>query len=294
MAGPFEFFAAAFWTGWRRWAAWTICIGAIILLGALRTATDAELAFASLALLPVLAIAWIGGLRHGLVMACTAAAILAAGEITSGRQFSAAWIPWVNAVTRLTIFSLMAFLLAEVRLQFETVRERANVDALTGLQNRRAFLEAGASEVERAKRYTHPLAVIFLDLDDFKRLNDTRGHDVGDAALRETARALRNTLRSSDRVARLGGDEFAALLPEIGYDAAVDAGDKISMAVNGALRDFSPVTASLGLAWFEEVDREFSAMLKIADDLMYDAKASGKNAMRSRSFSASEKPFSRE
>ncbi|MEN6587526.1 MAG: GGDEF domain-containing protein, partial [Sulfuricella sp.] len=144
-------------------------------------------------------------------------------------------------------------------------------------------------EVERAKRYARPLTVIFLDLDDFKQLTDTKGHNAGDAALQATAKALLSTLRSSDRVARMGGDEFAVLLPEIGYDAAVEAGRKISIAVSKALEAFAPVKASLGIAWFGEADRMFPEMLKAADGLMYEGKESGKGDMRPRRFSAMNK-----
>lgn len=128
------------------------------------------------------------------------------------------------------------------------------------------------------------MTVIFLDLDDFKQLNGTKGHDAGDAALQAAAKALLSTLRANDWVARLGGDEFAVLLPEIGYEEAVEAGHKISVAVNKALHDFLPVRGSIGIAWFGRVDCTFSAMLKAADELMYEAKASGKNNIRSQSF----------
>ena len=281
-----EFFLGTYWTGWRRWAAWSICAAAAFLLGALRTATDAEYAFASLVLLPVLIIAWFGGRRNGLSMAFLAAAMWAAGDLASERQFGAQWIPWANAITRLVTYGLVALLAAQVRLQLDREHQRATRDALTGLQNRRAFLEAGASEVDRSRRYQHPLAVIFLDLDDFKQLNDTRGHDAGDAALRATADALRAALRSSDQVARLGGDEFAVLLPETGYEAAVETGRKIFAAVSSALGEFPPVRASIGVAWFAHADRSFPAMLNAADELMYEVKHSGKNEMRPRRVAA--------
>lgn len=273
-----------FWTGWRRWAVWTICISSIILLGSLQVATDAEFTFASLELIPVLVMAWISGKRIGLLMAFLAAAIWAVSDTVSARQFSAEWIPWANAITRLMTYSLVAFLAAQLRQQFEREHEHATRDVLTGLSNRRAFFEAGNAEIERSKRYEHPLTVIFLDLDDFKLINDTRGHDAGDAALQATARALLGTVRSSDQVARLGGDEFAVLLPESGYDAAVEAGRKIFLAANAALADFPPVKGSVGIAWFEEPDRLFPEMVKAADELMYEVKGSGKNDVRSRAF----------
>lgn len=237
-------------------------------------------------LLPVLVIAWIEGNKGGLLIACFAAAMWAAGDVASDRQFSSEWIPWANAATRVMVYSLVAMLAAAVSRRLEREHETARQGALTGLQNRRAFLDAGNFEIERAKRYAHPVTVIFLDLDDFKRLNDSKGHDAGDAALRTTAKALVGGLRSSDRVARLGGDEFAVLLPEIGYEQALEAGRKIAMSVDWALGVFPPVRASIGVAWFGQADRTFPAMLKAADDLMYEVKKGGKGAMLTRYFSA--------
>lgn len=283
-----EFLFGAFWTGWRRVAAWSVCLIAIFLLGLLRIKTDTELTFSSVALLPVLVIAWIDGKRNGLIVAFVGAAMWLVGDLASAREFDAGWIPWANGLTRLITYSVAVLLVAQIRFQFEREHRNATHDGLTGLQNRRAFLDAGAAEVERAKRYGHPLAVIFMDLDDFKQLNDSRGHDAGDAALRAAATALLRALRSSDRVARIGGDEFAVLLPETGYEAAAEAGRKIFVAVNAALEAFPPVRISIGVAWFGQVDRLFPAMLKAADGLMYEAKESGKHDMRSRSFVAPE------
>lgn len=274
----------SFWTGWRRWAAWSICLAVILVLGLIRKATDAEFAFASLALVPVLFTAWISGKWGGLLTAALAAGMWAVGDIASDRQFEALWIPWANAITRLVTYSLVALLAAKVRFHFEQEHECATRDALTGVLNRRAFLDAGISELERSERYSHSLAVIFLDLDNFKQLNDTKGHEAGDAALQATAQALVRALRIGDRVARLGGDEFAVLLPEIGYDEAVEAGSKLSLVVIGALRNFPPVTGSIGVAWFGEVDRTFPEMLRAADELMYEVKEQGKANMRSRRF----------
>lgn len=284
-----NFLLGTVWTGWRRWVAWSICVSAIFLIGALRTATDADFTFASLVMLPVLVIAWIGGKRNGLIVAFLATAMWTVADIVAERQFTTQWIPWANAVTRFMIYSLVALLAAQVRLQFEREHVLATRDALTGLQNRRAFLESGVAEVERSKRYAHPLTVIFLDLDDFKQLNDAKGHAAGDAALRATAKALLSALRSSDRVGRMGGDEFAVLLPEVGYDAALETGRKISIATNKALKDYPPVKISIGIAWFEAADCLFPAMLKAADKLMYEVKESGKNDMRVQRFAVTEK-----
>lgn len=281
-----HFLVSTFWTGWRCWAAWTVGIGTIFLLGALRTATDADFTFASLAILPVLAIAWIGGRNQGLLAAFLASAMWTVADLVTERQFTTPWIPWTNAATRLMTYGLVALLAAQVRRQFEREHTHATRDALTGLHNRRMFLEYGAAEVERAKSAAHSVSVIFLDLDDFKQLNDAQGHDAGDAALRATAKALLGSLRASDGVARLGGDEFAILLAEIDYADAVKAGEKILREVNAALENFSPVKASLGVAWFAAADRLFPAMLKAADGLMYEVKESGKGDVLARRFAA--------
>lgn len=277
-----NYLLATFWVGWRRWAAWAACIGTTLTIGVLRAKTDAELT--SFALIPVLVITWVGGKWDGLIMSFLAVAVWFADDISSAQQFSNSLIVWANASTRFVTYTLVTILAAQIHLQFMKAYEYATADPLTGLQNRRAFLETGAQEVERSKRYAHPLTVIFLDLDNFKKLNDTKGHDAGDAALQAIAKALRNTLRSNDQITRLGGDEFAILLPEIGYDKAVEVGRKISVAINSALSDFPPVTGSIGIAWFGEVDCTFPSMLKTADKLMYEVKASGKGNMRSQRF----------
>ena len=282
-----DFLLGTHWRGRLRWAIWLVSLGAVVALGVFRAATDAEFAVASLALFPVLAIAWGYGIRSGLFMAALAAATWVFGDIASGRQFSAAWVPWANGITRLLTYGMVAYLAGGIRLLAEREHADAGKDSLTGLQNRRAFIATGKAEVYRARRYARSPAVLFLDLDNFKELNDTLGHDTGDAALCATARTMLNVLRTSDQVARFGGDEFAILLPEIGYDAAVDVGHKISVAVNNTLEHFPTVRASVGVAWFEHATCSFEAMLKAADELMYEAKRSGKGNVRSRKFDAS-------
>ena len=273
-----------FWTGWRLWIVWSACICICLLIVKFRIATGAEFDFASLSVIPVLVLTWIGGRKHGFCVAIIAAAMWLIGDILSGRQFHIPWVPWINALIHFMTYSLVTLLATQVRLQFEREHECATRDVLSGLHNRRVFFEAGADEVERTKHYAHPLAVILMDLDNFKQLNDTKGHDTGDAALQATAGALSSTSRSSDRVARLGGDEFAVLLLEIEYEAAIEAGRKIFTAVNAALKDFPPVKASIGIAWFGEADRSFPEMLKAADEIMYEVKQSGKCNVRSRRF----------
>lgn len=158
-----------------RFAAWFAGVVIIAVLGFLRAATDAEYVFASAAIIPVVAVAWIGGRKDGIILSLLAAVMWTSADLLAERQFSAGWIPYVNGLTRLATYGFVVHLTARVRTLLEREREIASHDALTGLLNRRAFFEAGKAEANRSRRYGHPLAVAFLDLDDFKRPSTTAG-----------------------------------------------------------------------------------------------------------------------
>ena len=156
----------------------------------------------------------------------------------------------------------------------------AHYDALTGLPNRRLFHDRMERAVAMARRHKKELAVLFLDLDGFKRINDSLGHDVGDELLKEVAARLKGCVRESDTVSRLAGDEFTVLLPEIasGADAAVVA-DKVLDAFSAPFelgdRQVS-VGSSVGVCLYPTGGRDADALLKGADSAMYRAKALGK------------------
>lgn len=258
---------------WMRQLAWLGSVGMLAALAALRAATNAEFAFTTLALLPVMLMAWLYGRRGGLVMALVASAAWVVGDGASDGQHWASWVVWTNGVIRLCVYSLVAVLASQVRLQLEREHDRATADELTGLANRRHFFEAGAIEVERARRHSRALALVYLDLDNFKQLNDRQGHAVGDEALQSTAQALMGVARSTDLVARLGGDEFALLLTEVDSAAAAQAAQRVSSRVNTALARYAGLSASLGVACFDDPVPTMTDLLKAGDDLMYRAKA---------------------
>jgi diguanylate cyclase (GGDEF)-like protein len=153
--------------------------------------------------------------------------------------------------------------------------ERARLDPLTGLLNHQAFTKELASEIERARRYSHGLALVFLDVDDFKAVNDTLGHPEGDQVLRRFARVLRDSLRSSDLAGRMGGDEFAACLVESDPEAAgllvsrlVDRLDEL------AATDELPAGFSIspGVAHYPTEAADADALFRLADERLYAAK----------------------
>jgi diguanylate cyclase (GGDEF)-like protein len=167
------------------------------------------------------------------------------------------------------------------RLHAERVEHLAYHDTLTALPNRSLFNKLLAQAVSQAHRYGTRFAVLFIDLDRFKQINDTLGHDAGDQLLVEVAGRLRGCLRESDTVARLGGDEFVALLPELVEDAfAATVAQKIlaALAKPFTLRGHDlRVTASIGIATYPEDGKDANALMKCADSAMYQAKEQGKN-----------------
>jgi diguanylate cyclase (GGDEF)-like protein len=168
----------------------------------------------------------------------------------------------------------------EAARELEALAALARRDPLTGLANRRAFEEALAREVARAARDGAPLAVIALDVDHFKRVNDAYGHATGDAVLVEVAARAAQALRAGDLLARVGGEEFAALLPGASLEAAAEAAERVRarivalpIAAGGA---FLAVTLSAGLAALAEGE-EGAALLARADERLYAAKRAGRD-----------------
>ncbi|MBV8657081.1 MAG: diguanylate cyclase [Burkholderiales bacterium] len=178
---------------------------------------------------------------------------------------------------------LISFANIDARKKLENrLTTEASTDALTGLANRRHFFARSEGFCELARRYRRPLAVALLDLDWFKHVNDTFGHSIGDAVLERTARILQVTLRQPDLPARIGGEEFVALLPETTLDQAIEAAERIRQAIEDApltLEDgrLVAVTASLGVAIYENDEPNIQAALDRADAALYRAKQAGRN-----------------
>ena len=165
------------------------------------------------------------------------------------------------------------------------LRKTTEIDPLTGVMNRRAFLATLQSEIARSLRHGHPLVLAIADLDHFKDINDTFGHDIGDQVLRDTARAMREAMRAEDRVGRLGGEEFGILLPETDPDEARSALERIRQAIAsihraGAFGDSHHSASpriSIGFSLFQGRRDSSKALYRRADQALYRAKAAGRN-----------------
>jgi diguanylate cyclase (GGDEF)-like protein len=190
------------------------------------------------------------------------------------------------AVALLTLLVIgFTFVLHRSLVQLQSARKdlqrMATSDELTGLLNRREFLEAAQREHSRAKRYSRPCSVLMLDLDLFKRVNDTHGHAVGDVVLKTCAAAWKRLLRDQDLLGRLGGEEFCAVLPETPALAGLQAAERMRRAIEalsfeGKQGTFK-VTTSIGVTEVVPADEQVADVIERADRALYRAKLGGRN-----------------
>lgn len=189
-------------------------------------------------------------------------------------------VAW-NALVRLGFFLIVAHLASSLRLTLQKSEDLARTDATTGVGNVRLFYERAQEEIERSRRRGYPLTITYMDLDDFKKVNDLFGHCEGDRVLRVTAGTLRKSLRVMDIVARLGGDEFAILLPETDGAHARNVLERIQEKLLSAMAEGKwPVSFSMGAVTFRTPPVSVGEMILRADTLMYAVKSDGKNGYR--------------
>jgi diguanylate cyclase (GGDEF)-like protein/PAS domain S-box-containing protein len=167
------------------------------------------------------------------------------------------------------------------------LERQAQIDALTGLNNRRHFYELAEQEIVRTRRYGKPLAIMMVDVDHFKAINDTYGHHSGDTVLQQLSVICRQTMREIDIIGRIGGEEFSILLPEANGMHAREAAERLREAVAATVVQLEPevsisFTVSIGVAALVATDSGVAAMLKRADEALYEAKYSGRNRVCSR------------
>lgn len=209
------------------------------------------------------------------------------GEIWNKRKNGELYPQWLtitairNENQQISQFAAIFSDITERKQQEQKIHQLAYIDELTGLANRRMFFDRLQLSLANAHRHNHQLAVLFLDLDLFKRINDTLGHQAGDQALKEVARRISETVREGESVARLGGDEFTILLPEISQTDPLECLAKrlikqIEKPVRLLEQEFF-LTTSIGIAVYPQDGVNAEQLVKHADVAMYQAKNSGRN-----------------
>jgi diguanylate cyclase (GGDEF)-like protein len=242
--------------------------------------TGYELAFSLFYLIPIALATWVSGRDTGLLVSILGACAWYVADVLSGQTYSTSWIYLWNTGIRLGVFAVIAYLLAALHEALDQERNLSRTDHLTGAANSRAFLETIQAEINRFERYKHPFTIVFIDLDNFKSVNDRHGHLVGDKVLHTIVAEIQKRLRKTDVVGRLGGDEFGLFLPETGQDASQAVVKKIRIGILEAMQMRKlPVTASLGVVTCQAVPKSAETLIKMADDLMYTIKNHGKDGI---------------
>ncbi|MFH1112374.1 MAG: diguanylate cyclase [Pseudomonadota bacterium] len=251
----------------------------LLLIGVLDHFTGYEFSFSVFYLIPIALVSRRGDMKAAILISVLGAVTWLIADFTSGHPYSHTVMPTWNTLVRLAFFLIVAVSLVRTRLLIESLKESTQTDILTGMANSRGFRERALREMKRAVRYNRPLSVAYVDLDNFKEINDTFGHSSGDELLVNVATVLRSSLRNTDLVARLGGDEFAVLLPETRPKLAQRIIGRLQSSLSKELAKArgGMVTASIGTVTFLSAPKSVDEMIQRADRVMYEAKKGGKN-----------------
>lgn len=253
----------------------------VTMLGLVDYWTGPQWAFSGFDWFPVALAAWFSGLGWGLVVALTGAAVWLIADITGISHYSHPLVPLWNMAARLTAFLVIAYALSALRRTIRAERYLARNDFLTDAANSRCFFEAAGRAIEQSRKAGTKLALAYLDLDNFKAVNDHYGHSTGDQLLRMMVDVIKSNIRAGDLVARLGGDEFAVILPDTDREAAAEAiGRMKTIFSREAAKNGWPVSLSIGLVLFQSPPENPDQMVRLADQLMYQVKNSGKDGIR--------------
>lgn len=253
----------------------------LAIVGLIDTIAGPEYSFSAIYLVPVVLTAWYAGRGSAILIAMAGAAAWLAADLAGKTIHAHPLVLLWNDFMELCLFLFAAYVISALKGKLDNEEELARTDQLTGIANRRRFYEVSDDEIRRSRRYNDPFTVIYLDIDNFKTVNDTQGHSEGDRLLRQVASTLTDVIRESDLVARLGGDEFGLLLPETGSEAALTIVTKIRAGLKAHVEQHWPVvTFSIGMVTFPKAPASSNEMIHMADQLMYEVKSAGKNELK--------------
>lgn len=248
------------------------------LIGVLDYAAGERITWPIIYLLPVMLAAWFGGKRAGLAVSLASAAIWLAANYRPGIYHYVFFTKVWDVVTVLIYFGVVTLLLAKLRRSLDNERLLSRTDHLTRALNRRAFYETAESEVLRMRRHGRPMTVAYIDVDDFKKVNDQHGHNAGDELLQTVVTTILHCIRRTDVVSRFGGDEFIILFPDTDQEAARLVIPKVRKHLLAAMDEKGwPVTFSIGVLTCDLPPSSLDEMVMRADNLMFAAKQEGKN-----------------
>ncbi|MBS7321375.1 GGDEF domain-containing protein [Acinetobacter portensis] len=249
-----------------------------LIMGWIDLATGYEYSFSVFYLIPVSVAVWYDNTKVTVLSILGATCMWLYADFSSGHQYTQTLAPYWNAFVRLAFFSVVAILLFKVRGSLIAMTKMAMRDSLTALSNSRAFQMQYDDIRRNSHKSSHGFAVGVIDLDGFKKINDSLGHSKGDDVLVAFAEILKKATRSTDIVARMGGDEFIVILKRTDAKGAEEYSARLRRAFNeSGLKEQSGVDFSMGIILFDHLPEDLDDATHAADMLMYKAKALGKS-----------------
>ncbi len=252
----------------------------VIFDGVVDYLTGYEMTYFIFYVLPVMLAAWYGNRGLGWIVAIISGSVWLAVDIIDGHPYSHSWYPYWNAMVRLSFFILATQLVSAIRMRLEIEKTLARVDELTDAPNRLAFREKCDVLFPLANRKQSPMALGFIDIDDFSNLNDKHGHGFGDVVLRTVANILKDNMRKTDVFGRIVGNEFAVLLPNTDPGTAREMFAKLHLLlIEKAKVEGWPIGFSIGVAVIENPDISTDQAMEFADNLVHRVKKNDKSSL---------------
>lgn len=252
-----------------------------LLIGLIQYLAGPEYVLSIFYLFPVLAAAWYINKGSGILIAFLSTLTWLCADLHGTCRVSCIFIPFINAALCLVVFLFLANIAANLKQMIARHKTIARTDFLTRIPNRLAFIEYAQIEMNKSQRLNRSMTIIYIDIDNFKTVNDTYGHQEGDKLLLKVANKIKHTIRITDIVARLGGDEFAILMWRSNPGDSNYIAQKLrkNLLLLAKTENY-PVTFSIGVATYEVIPDTIEDMIKQGDKLMYMAKKSGKDCIK--------------
>lgn len=251
------------------------------ILGCADFSISSDVSFSIFYLIPVTVAVFLSGRLLGLIFSVICALVWIAADIASGLNYHIWYIPVWNTLVRLGYFVFHTLLLNQLLTTISMIQSASLKDPLTKVANWRCFEQYSSQLLQQAGRDNIKMTIAYIDVDNFKKINDSLGHGVGDEVLIQIAQTIQQQIRSQDMIARLGGDEFAVVLNNTDLKTSQEILDRIRHATAQEMQARNwDVTLSIGAMVFSVLPMTITPMLKMVDDLMYDVKKNGKDNIK--------------
>ncbi len=257
----------------------TLIASIVFVIGILDYVTRFEMAIYLFYIVPVGLATWIIDKRAGILISFLITILWLITNKLGGNKFSHELVYYCNALFRFVLFLMITMRTSSLRKTIEREKQLARTDTLTGALNRRAFYEI--TENSLSNSFLQPITIVYIDLDNFKRINDELGHHIGDTLLKQVVKVIHFNIRSTDLLARFGGDEFVILLPQTNADSAKLIVSRLQRELLKEMQKQQwAVTFSMGVLTYLHCLDNIENIIKLADTLMYEVKTSSKNSVR--------------